>query len=489
MSLTSTHLLCGAGGDTKGFAMAGFTPVLAANHSSRVIETHAANFPDTEHLVADVSNIDFRRLPRTDALWASPVCTEISPAGGRRRDRRNPDQLALLEYGSVDDATWERTRTTAYEVLRATEICQYPVVACENVIEFATDWPLFRWWVQAMDILEYNATIACVSSAHIGSDDNPHAPQWRDRVYILFTRKDLGRLPDLEPHPLAFCPECGGDVASEQWWKNPGGPRIGKYRQQYVYGCPATSHRPTAVEPYVRPAAAAIDWSDIGARIGDRPRPLAEATRRRIQIGLDTLACHQSVVTVNHGGDDPRAYPVHAAPLATRTKKIGDGLLTPPMLVPCGGTRNETATAVTDPMRTRLTRDMECVVTPPFIAELRRNGTARGVDEPLATITAGGTHHALVVPYYRTGRAKWVGDPLDTVTVRDRFALVTGETVEVDDCYLRMIQPRESLRGQAFPDDYVVTGNKGEQTAQAGNAVSVNVAHWVGRAAAAVLSE
>jgi len=50
-----------------------------------------------------------------------------------------------------------------------------------------------------------------------------------------------------------------------------------------------------------------------------------------------------------------------------------------------------------------------------------------------------------------------------------------------------MVQPRESLRGQAFPDDYVVTGNKGEQTAQAGNAVSVNVARWVGDAAVAVL--
>jgi len=28
---------------------------------------------------------------------------------------------------------------------------------------------------------------------------------------------------------------------------------------------------------------------------------------------------------------------------------------------------------------------------------------------------------------------------------------------------------------------YVVHGNQGEQTMQAGNAVSVNVAHWIGR--------
>ena len=44
-----------------------------------------------------------------------------------------------------------------------------------------------------------------------------------------------------------------------------------------------------------------------------------------------------------------------------------------------------------------------------------------------------------------------------------------------------MIQPREQLLAQRFPTGYVVTGNKGEQTMQAGNAVSVNVAHWIGR--------
>jgi DNA (cytosine-5)-methyltransferase 1 len=37
-----------------------------------VVESHAANFPDTDHLVADLSGIDMRRLPAADLLWASP---------------------------------------------------------------------------------------------------------------------------------------------------------------------------------------------------------------------------------------------------------------------------------------------------------------------------------------------------------------------------------------------------------------------------------
>lgn len=51
-----------------------------------------------------------------------------------------------------------------------------------------------------------------------------------------------------------------------------------------------------------------------------------------------------------------------------------------------------------------------------------------------------------------------------------------------------MIQPREQLLAQRFPADYTVHGNKGEQTMQAGNAVSCNVAQWVGARVADALS-
>ena len=201
------------------------------------------------------------------------------------------------------------------------------------------------------------------------------------------------------------------------------------------------------------------------------------------------------------------------------------------MLVPSGGTWNDTASSVTDPMRTRTVRDMEAVVTPqPFLTVLRSHATATGIHEPIRTVAAGGNHHyltvppgafyvknygghaqpqhmakpvadpfgtitassagghhALVVPYYRTGKAKPALAPFDTVTTNDRFALVTADTVAVEDCHYRMVQPRESLRAQRFPDSYIVHGNQGEQTMQAGNAVSANVAQWLGCAYAAVL--
>ncbi len=59
--LTITDLFCGAGGSGLGAEAAGFELVMAANHWAKAIETHSANFPDTEHDCADISQVDPRR--------------------------------------------------------------------------------------------------------------------------------------------------------------------------------------------------------------------------------------------------------------------------------------------------------------------------------------------------------------------------------------------------------------------------------------------
>ncbi len=515
--LTFTDIFCGAGGSSIGLSAAGYDLKLAANHWDRAIETHAANFADAEHLCADVSNYDMRRLPRTDVLWASPICTEISPAGGRRRQRAANGQGDLLEeYGYVSPSAFDRTRATAFDVIRATEVHRYTAVLIENVVEFATDWELFDWWLAGMTKLGYNHQTVCVSSAHVGGDGNAYAPQWRDRLYVVFTRTGVP-LPDVAPRPLAWCAACDTAVAAVQSWKNPRGRRLGKYRQQYVYVCPNVGCRHAVVEPYVAPAASAIDWADLGVRIGDRAKPLADKTLARIRAGLEMFSA-PTMVNANH--DDLRAYPADGAPLPSRTVKIGDGLACPPMLVPAGGTWNDTATPLGEPMRTRTVREAEAVVVPPFISMLRGNANPRGVDEPLnavmtgrnhaliqaepfvamlrnntrptgignplAALAASGNHHALVIPYRRGAKATTTDEPLHTLSTRESAGLL-GAAIDVADCRFRMLKPREHLRAQRFPDSYVVVGNKGEQTMQAGNAVSSNVAQWLGTQVATAL--
>ena len=286
--LTFTDIFCGAGGSALGLAAAGFKLKLAANHWARAIETHSANFRDAEHLCADVNNYDMRRLPTTDVLWASPICTEGSPAGGRKvRARRAPGQGDLLEaFGPVAQAGMERTRATFHDVIRATEVHRYTAVLVENVPDVVERWELFDWWVEGMLRLGYQVQTLSVSSAHIGGEGNPYAPQWRDRFYLVFTRTGVP-LPDVQPRPLAWCRRCEADVRALQAWKISGGRfRAGRYRRQYDYRCPASGCG-SVVEPYVLPASTAIDWSNLGGRIGDRSTPLSANTLRRIEAGED----------------------------------------------------------------------------------------------------------------------------------------------------------------------------------------------------------
>ena len=71
MTLTATDLFCGAGGSSLGAELAGIELTMAANHWTKAIEVHQANFPEARHDCADVSQADPRRYPTTDVLIAS----------------------------------------------------------------------------------------------------------------------------------------------------------------------------------------------------------------------------------------------------------------------------------------------------------------------------------------------------------------------------------------------------------------------------------
>lgn len=156
------------------------------------------------------------------------------------------------------------------------------------------------------------------------------------------------------------------------------------------------------------------------------------------------------------------------------------------------------------------------------LAQLRNNCDARDLNDPIQTISAGGEHHALVaaflsrqfgnsvghaandsmgtataggggksalvecelagetenglspedeagalkvaaflMEYYSEG-GQWsaLDKPLNTITTRDRLALVTvfikGDPYVIVDIRLRMLTPRELARGQDFPEDYII---------------------------------
>lgn len=511
MSLTLTDLFAGAGGSSTGAThVPGVEVYVAANHWQRAVDVHNANHPDALHVCADVSQINPRRFPRTDILWASPECTNHSIAKGRRLDGAQPD----LFGDTLPDEAAERSRATMWDVVRFTEAHRYRAVIVENVIEIRR-WQPFKAWLHAMHSLGYLHQEVYLNSMHAQAAGLP-APQSRDRIYVVFWKKGE-RKPDLErwTSPPAYCPRCERVVSARQHWKRPERP-WGRYRSQYLYACPACHE---LVEPGWLPAAAAIDWSIPGTRIGDRAKPLAERTRRRIAAGIARYWRPLAVEAAGNTYDaaSPR-HPAHGDPNGYyRAWPLEEALRTlhaseSKALVVSYYSRDDAARPAGEPMGTVTAEPRHAVCQPPFIAELRGGGSdARGVDQPLATVTAGGQHHALVAPYHGTAEsARPAADPLGALTTRDRYALITrhyssagagaemttpatealrtltttaqqsivtpadleAAEVHVDDCLFRMLEPHEVAAGMAFPHDYIWEGTRRERVRMAGNAVT-----------------
>ena len=327
------------------------------------------------------------------------------------------------------------------------------------------------------------------------------------------------------------------------------------------------------------PAAADhIDFTLPSKSIFDRPRPLAEATLRRIAKGiqrfvLDTaqpfivpianwstenlhpvseplrtitgspkggaFALTSAVIApATHQGSDRIHDPRNPLPTITCANR-GELMVASPILVGAGGpTFSGKPVSASQPIGTLLTenhRSVACAfmaqmnggynttpgheLTKPAstiigkgstqqlvtanMVTLRRNCTGQAADAPLPAITAGAEHHALVqctlspavieekalrvaaflINYYGNGDARNPAMPLDTITTKDRLALVTvmyqGNTYVIIDITLRMLQPKELYGCQGFPSNYNFerghdgrTFTKSEQVKMVGNSVS-----------------
>lgn len=255
--------------------------------------------------------------------------------------------------------------------------------------------------------------------------------------------------------------------------------------------------------PY-RTAAECIDWSIPCPSIFDRKRPLAENTLRRIARGVMKYVVNCAdpfIVPVTHQGDD-RVHSINEPMRTITTAQRGEFALVSPTLISAGygerpgqaprvpGLDKPLGTVVAGggkhalvaaflaqhnggmvghdlrkPISTLTGKCSQQQVVTAIINHARTSNAAGGngdVRQPMRTIVAGGTHHALVkaflLKFYGTDQDPRLTDPLHTVTTRDRFALVTvgGEEYAIVDIGMRMLQPRELYRAQSFPDAYVI---------------------------------
>ncbi|MFF8177848.1 DNA cytosine methyltransferase [Streptomyces chartreusis] len=351
-------LFSGCGGSSHGLEEAGYLLLLGMNHDPVAVSTHRRNHPHAEHKCEDIHSYDKRNLPPARVLWASILCTEASPAGGKKRTRGQTRLSLTGKDDGANEATFVQTRASALDVLAVTDLHRPDAVLIENVTEFATDWELFDWWLRGMELLGYNVQTVNASSAHLGGGDNLLPPQLRDRIYLVFTRKGLP-LPDVRVRPEAICPECG-PVLANQVWKDPKARRIGKWGVEYAFRCPGRACGHQELTPLTRPVGDIIDWSLPSTRVGDgRPNfkkftPYAAATRARIAVGLERFGTDPHIVMLRKHG---------------------------------------TAVPITGPVPTLNAQGRHHAL----IVPIGRKGAPRTTDEPLTTV-ATKPHHSLVIP-------------------------------------------------------------------------------------------
>jgi DNA (cytosine-5)-methyltransferase 1 len=235
----------------------------------------------------------------------------------------------------------------------------------------------------------------------------------------------------------------------------------------------ATAGAISLIEPFILP-----QFGEATARSVDRPVGTITTTSRGVGLVEPFLLNldHQS------GGDSVRDVD---KPIPTQTTKARTCLVEP-FVVPFFGERENQkprSHSVDDPLPTVTSHGAGALVEPFILPNegIYRGNRARSTDEPLNTVTASRGAGHLVEPFltkfYGTAKAASVNDPLDSVTTRDRFALVTTEAGQFYvDIRFRMLQPRELARAQGFADSYQFKGNREEVVKQIGNAVPVNMA-------------
>jgi DNA (cytosine-5)-methyltransferase 1 len=430
----------GAGGASTGIEMAlGRSPDIAINHDHEALAMHEANHPDTIHLCDNVWQVDIAKevAGRHVALaWFSPDCKHFSKAKGGKPVEKN-------------------IRGLAWVVLKWAGIAKPDVIVLENVEEFQTWGPLvdnqpcprrkgmtFRRWVTQLRNLGYQVDWRELRACDYG------APTIRKRLFVI-ARRD-GR---------------------EIIWPEP-------------------THGPAGnlfLKPY-RTAAECIDWSIPCPSIFGRKRPLAEATLRRIAMGLKRYvidAKEPFIVNLTHGGRlEPISEPLRTTTTAHRGAKAiivpsliqtgygereGQAPRVPGLDKPlgtCVGSGNHALVAaflakhyggvvgsdLDEPIGTVTAVDHHSLVSSHIV---KLKGTCKDghpVTEPMATIGAMETHlgevRAFLIKYFETDQDPRLEEPLHTVTAKDRFGLVMvhGEPYQIVD-----IRDAHTDAARAFP--------------------------------------
>ena len=517
----------GGGGASTGIELAtGYSVDIAINHDPEAIRMHKSNHPNTKHYCENVWAVDPIKACKGHPValaWFSPDCKHFSKAkGGKPKDKN--------------------IRGLAWVACRWAGLVRPRVIMLENVEEFKTWGPLnrkhhpikskqgetFRKFVQQLTDLGYEVQFKELVAADYG------APTMRKRFFMI-ARCDSRSIVWPEPtHTPADSEAVKAGLLK---------PYVGAYTQlDFSLPCPSIFDSSEEIkEKYgiraVRPLAQkTMDRIARGLKkfVLENPEPFIIQCNHGGERRPNDIREPMPTITGKHGYGIVEPYMVQIGqtgfakdrskdirePLTTIVSKNEHCLISPtliqyhsetaqgevrgqgiddPLMTVDGSNRYGLVTSFLHkyydggytgageslenplPTVTAIDHNSVCAAT---LIQMNNHCDGRNIAEPIPTITAGDGHfgevRAFLIKYYGDATGQDIEKPLDTVTTKDRFGLVTIEGVDyrIVDIGLRMLEPKELYGCQGFPDDYIIdhdyTGKKyprSEQVRRCGNAV------------------
>jgi len=261
-----------------------------------------------------------------------------------------------------------------------------------------------------------------------------------------------------------------------------------------------------------------VACANTGSEGASRVRGLDDSLVTVHASGNNAALVSPFIVETTHTHENNRGIRGVTDAMATASGQQSAALISP-FLVRMRGTEQShvegSAFGADEPLPAMVANSLSAaLVGPAFVSVLRTHNRPAPLDDPLATVCTGGGHHLIVqgaaqlsmrdadamrvagldrelmtqgcapqaaligrspfiISQYGTNRGTSIDAALPSVTTIDRHELVQpGVDLRVEDCYFRMLQPHEIGAAMAFPETYVVHGNKRDKVRQFGNAVT-----------------
>lgn len=394
-------LFAGLGGACDGLEEAGCPVAVANNHDDVALAAHAARHPHTRHVRGDIFDVD--PIAATGGrpvkiLWASPDCRDHSVAKGGAP--RSP-----------------RVRSLAWQVCRWAGLTAPEVIFLENVREIRGWGPLVAKRCRTTGrVLKLDGTVAAPGE-HVPVREQQLVRDKRHlgRIFRAWVRHLRGLGYDYQDRDLC-CADYGVPTSRRRFFavaRRDGRPIVWPERTH----APRKQAKELGLKPWVA-AATILDWSLPIPSIFDRPRPLAEATMRRIAEGMRRFVLDNPapfLIPLTHTGP-ARIHPAEEPLRTITTAHRGELALIAPTMV-------SVAHGEASPGGSK-----------------RWGAGCRAPEEPLPTVLASGGSHGiacatLIQAGYgeREGQAPRVLDieaPIGTQVGANKFALVAAWMVQ-----------------------------------------------------------